>query len=193
MQDPFAIFPDDLEEDNLSAAAAAMQALSQRASFVRKSQRDYRVALSMVGRHAPPEQAPAAGPLPLSAQLSPIPSDNGESAVSATSTTAVIPGQPGFVPRGVTARAAAALDTSGVSSFLSGEAPDGAHVFELTFDQGLLGGLRCSLSAKEGVVTATFHVNNYEAAKKLQSRLPQLGQMLAGRGLRVDRLNVEVT
>lgn len=166
--DPYSIFPDDLDQESISssAAMAAMRSISERSNYAKNLKRDYRIAYSMIQMSQPAEN------------------------------NKYIPNKDfvgtGFVSRGVTEKSKPKLDTSGLTGMLSGEAPDGSSVFELSFDEALLGGMRCSILSHDGVVTAIFHVDNHNTARNVESHLPQLRKMLEGRGLKIDDLIVEV-
>ena len=178
----YAIFPDDLTTgDELSLTAAAERHDSIRESYVKKEKRDYSSAYAMIGqkpagrREEPAKETKSGFNYPIGHKALP-----GEQSGAA------------FISRGPVKKAAATLDTSGVKQFLAGEDADGTHLFELSFDEALLGSLRCSLSTAAGRVKAVFYASSYEAARKLEEKLPMLREKLLNRGLRVDELAVKV-
>ena len=175
----YTIFPDDLaDESHLSLTEAALLHESKRQSYVKKEKRDYSAAYAMIGqkpaeRHEEPKEAEKAAPLAASI----LPAEHSKAA---------------FISRGLSKKAANTLDTSGIKQFLAGEDPDGGHLFELSFAENLLGGLRCSLSSSAGRVKAIFYASSHEAARRLEENLPLLREKLLSRGLHVDELAVKV-
>ncbi len=166
---PYSIFPDDLGEEALSLPEAALKHESTRQSYAKKEKRDYSAAYAMIAApKAAAETAEIADAL----------------AIKAPKTA--------FIGHGIVPKAATPLDTSGIKQFLAGEDPSGGHLFEFSFDEALLGRLRCSLSSSDGLLKAIFYAGSYETARKVEEKLPLLREKLLKSGLKVDELAVKV-